>query len=58
MTNAEFTPVINRLSIVPPARISNIAGLVYSIYEQSGILIHKPSAGLRKPLPPRFKTCV
>jgi hypothetical protein len=58
ITNAKFTPAINRLSIVTAARISNIAGLVYSIYLQNGTLIQSPSAGLRTPLPPRFKTCV
>ena len=33
--NSKFTSAINRLSTVTAARISNIAGLAYSIYEQT-----------------------
>lgn len=46
---------IRKLSIVSPARISNIAGLVSSIYERSGNPNHKASEGLRTPLPPRLE---
>jgi hypothetical protein len=40
--NAKFTPEIKGLSIVAAARISNIAALVYSIYQ------HEPHFTLRR----------
>jgi hypothetical protein len=58
ITATKFTPSINKLSIILFASISNILGQYSINIPAHPNLAHKPSAGLRTPLPPRFKTCV